>query len=99
MQDDCAPLEAIQESLARLEAAVERIEARLVETQRSCANMDGHIGFVEGVYAAVRQPLSFLASKVRGTGPLPLPSPVASAAHSVAASASPPATETLARRP
>ena len=92
-------LEKIEASLARMEAAIARIEVRLAETQRSCANMDGHIGFVEGVYAAVRQPLSYLASRLRGAGPLPLRRALPPPAHSAAASASPPATETLAMRP
>ena len=65
-------LEHIRASLARLEAAVARIEDAIAGTQRSCANMDAHISFVESVYVSVRQPLSFLAGRLRGARPLPL---------------------------
>ena len=91
----------IEAAIGRLEAALERVEARLDETQRSCSNMDGHINFVEGVYTAVRQPLSYLAARLSGMGQLPTGRLTmrSFAPHSVAASASPPATDTLDMRP
>lgn len=64
-------LENIHESLARLERAVARIENGLNRTHKSCANMDNHISFIEGVYSSVRQPLSFIAQRFRGARPLP----------------------------
>lgn len=69
MDDDLAQIRA---SLARLEESVNRIEQTLSETQKSCSNMDAHITFVESVYASVRSPLSFIASRFTGSRPLPL---------------------------
>ena len=76
--DESAESAGSTERLRRLEACAARIEQRLIRietqlecTQRSCTNMDEHINFVENVYTAVRQPLSFLASKFRAN-PLPL---------------------------
>ena len=65
-------LTQIRESLARLEASIQRIEQILLKTQTSCCNMDEHIAFIDGVYASVRRPLSFLASRFTGSKPLPL---------------------------
>ena len=72
-----ASLRALQETTAQLArslddvaGALTRIEARLEATQASCANMDEHIEFVESVYTAVRQPLSYLVHCWRAE-PLP----------------------------
>lgn len=72
MDDDVAEsLQRLEAYAVRIDQRLERIERKLERTQQSCTNMDEHITFVENVYTAVRQPLSYLASKFRAN-PLPL---------------------------
>lgn len=70
-------LAAMEQQITSVAASVDRIEStlalicdRLEATQTSCANMDEHIGFVESVYSAVRQPLSYIVCRMRSE-PLP----------------------------
>jgi archaellum component FlaC len=43
---------------------LERIEKRLDIIENSCDGMDNHIGFVNGIYTTVRNPLSFLLNRI-----------------------------------
>ena len=66
---------AMDEVLSRLnsiDARLLRIEEILQATQGSCSNMDKHIAFVENVYSAVRQPISYVSNRLWGSQPLPL---------------------------
>lgn len=96
-----ATLRRLCERVAAIEATVRRIECKLDDTRRSCGKMDAHVDFVERVYDRLRRPLSLLAWSTSGDGRTGATRllPDARAAHMNAASARPPATETLAMNP
>ena len=50
-------LNMILEKLVSLESRLERIE-------KSCNEMDSHIGFIEGVYGTLRSPLDYISTQV-----------------------------------
>jgi hypothetical protein len=55
---------SIEQKLDQILSKLEDIEKRLKKIEESCVGMDGHIGFVEGVYGTLRSPLDFLANQV-----------------------------------
>jgi hypothetical protein len=67
-------LQSIDLRLERIELSIARLEHTMEAASHSCANMDDHISFVEGVYDAVRRPFAFVASKFYAR-PLPMPRP------------------------
>lgn len=68
----------MEASVARVEARLDAIEAllhaiaaRLDGLHASCAHMDDHIEFVNGVYTSLRHPLNYIAAKFSGARALP----------------------------
>jgi len=53
---------------------IEQLVVSLDTTTQSCAHMDDHIEFVEGVYESVRHPLNYITNKF-SSKPAELPAP------------------------
>mgnify|MGYP005990116303 CR=1 FL=1 len=62
----------ILEKLDQISTRLDRIESKLGIVEQDCSSMRSHIGFVEGVYATLKTPLDYVASKITGNvGELP----------------------------
>jgi hypothetical protein len=66
-----ARLDAMDKRLDAIEALLHAIAARLDGLHDSCAHMDDHIEFVNGVYTSLRHPLNYIAAKFSGARALP----------------------------
>ena len=56
----------ILEKLDQISTRLDRIESKLGIVEQDCSSMRSHIGFVEGVYATLKTPLDYVASKITG---------------------------------
>ena len=67
-----AKVDKLAEGLESLRRAVTSVREDAATCSASCAGMDRHIAFVEGVYETVRHPLDAVCGLVAGsTAPLP----------------------------
>ena len=60
----------ILERLDRIEAVLTKLVETLGSVEKSCENMDGHIGFVQSVYNTVRAPLDLVCRRFGPTSRL-----------------------------
>ena len=61
----------ILERLDRIEAVLAKLVETLGSVEKSCENMDGHIGFVQSVYHTVRAPLDYVCRRFGLSSRLP----------------------------
>jgi hypothetical protein len=62
-------LEEIREELREIRVQMDRIENLLLNNvEKNCKKMGEHIEFVESVYEKVKNPLSYICSKISGNG-------------------------------
>ena len=67
-----AKVDKLAAALGALRGAVTAVRDDAAACTASCAGMDRHIAFVEGVYETVRHPLAAVCGLVSGsTAPLP----------------------------
>jgi hypothetical protein len=64
----------IENLLKKIDERLDRIEDRLSHVERNTNRMVEHIGFVDGVYATLRKPLTYLTRYVSGDDATALPS-------------------------
>lgn len=61
-------LEEIREELREIRVQMNRIEELLLNNvEKNCKKMGEHIEFVESVYEKVKNPLSYICSKISGS--------------------------------